>query len=88
VDFSPKTPEEQRARRDAVNARKAPGVRVNFDCRHHQRDCIGCADITDDRLATFLCDGGYCVPINAPGQGMTDLEREAAEWQRRHKRRA
>jgi hypothetical protein len=53
VDFTEKTPEQRRAAVDAANARKAPGVRVDFNCRHHPRDCIGCADVTDDRLAKF-----------------------------------
>jgi hypothetical protein len=84
VDFRPLTPEEQRARRDAVNARKPKAVRINFNCGCRQIACIGHADVTDDRVARFLINGGYCRALDPPGQGSEDeLRREAEAFQRK-----
>jgi hypothetical protein len=84
VDFRPLTPEQQRARRDAANARKPRAVRLSFNCGHSARECIGCCILEDDRLAKFCCDGGYTIAIPMPGQVTEQqLAAEAAEFQRR-----
>jgi hypothetical protein len=46
----------------STHRRKPRAVRVNFNCRHHARDCLGCATVDDDRLARWRRGNYFAYP--------------------------